>query len=113
MVDSGLIDTEGASLIAPAATLELANIPMPETQTVAGESGAGEITLDIGRFPIERLGLGPLTLQATSGLFGVFPAELGEEATRFTINGSISHHFLRRYSWTIDFDRMVMVFTTK
>ncbi|MCP3997220.1 MAG: hypothetical protein GY722_19505 [bacterium] len=113
MVDSGLLDSDGASFIAPAATLELANIPIPEPQTVVGESGAGETTLDIGRFSIERLGLGPLALEGTTGLHGVFPAELGGEATGFVIHGSISHHFLRHYSWTIDFDRMVMVFTTK
>lgn len=113
MVDSGLLDSDGAAFIAPAPTLELANIPIPETQTVVGESGAGETTLEIGRFSIERLGLGPLTLESTMGLHGVFPAELGGEATGFAIHGSISHHFLRHYWWTIDFERRVMVFGLK
>ena len=110
MVDSGLLDSDGASFIAPTTTLEMANIPIPEPQTVVGESGAGETVLEIGRFPVERLGLGSLTLERTTGLHGVFPTELGE-AAGFAIQGSISHHFLRHYSWTIDFDRMVMVFT--
>ena len=44
------------------------------------------------------------------GLYGAFPAELGEAATGFPIAGLVSHHFLRRYRWTIDFARMTMWF---
>ena len=104
LVDSGLCDEHGAAFTAPAATLAAAGIPLPETAPERGGSGAGEVTLELGRFPIERLALGPLVQHDLLGLYGAFPAGLDG------IDGLISHHFLRRYRWTLDFTRMTMRF---
>ena len=110
LVDSGLRDEQGAAFTAPAETLVGAGIPLPGTHAVTDMSGAGDTILELGRFGIPRLGLGSLFQHDLVGLYGAFPAELGVAATGFPIAGLISHHFLRRYRWTIDFARMSMWF---
>ena len=104
LVDSGLRDEHGAAFTAPAATLAAAGIPLPATAPERGNSGAGDVTLELGRFPIPRLALGPLVQEDLVGLYGAFPAGLEG------IDGLVSHGFLRRYRWTIDFTRMTMRF---
>jgi hypothetical protein len=108
VVDSGLEDEQGAAFAAPASTLAAAGIPLPHTRPEHGSSGAGATTLALGRFAAPRLGIGPLVHDA-GGLYGVFPPGL-ERAAGFPIHGLVSHGFLRRYSWTIDFTRMTMRF---
>ena len=103
LVDSGLRDEHGAAFTAPAATLAAAGIRCPHGAG-AGNSGAGDVTLELGRFPIPRLALGPLVQEDLLGLYGAFPPGLEE------IDGLVSHGFLRRYRWTIDFTRMTMRF---
>ena len=103
LVDSGLRDERGAAFTAPAATLAAAGIPLPDTSPESGMSGAGDTTLELGRFGISRLALGPLVQHDLVGMYGAFPDELSGAATGFPIHGLVSHHFLRRYRWTIDF----------
>lgn len=109
LVDSGLRDEDGGAFTAPAATLAAAGISVPETAPQRGSSGAGAVMLELGHFPIARLGLGPLVREDLVGLYGAFPAELARAAD-VPIDGIVSHHFLRRYRWTIDFARMTMRF---
>jgi hypothetical protein len=109
VVDSGLEDESGAAFTAPAATLAAAGIPLPETRAERGTSGAGDTTLELGRFPIARLGVGALEQEAAVGLYGAFPPELAR-AAGFPIHGLVSHGFLRHFRWTIDFTRMTMRF---
>jgi hypothetical protein len=111
LVDSGLEDEEGASFAAPRATLDAAGIPLPELTEEIGESGAGHLSQRFGRFPVRRLGLGGLVQQDTSGLYGVFP-DAWREVGGISIHGILSHGFLRRYAWTLDFDRMAMTFAS-
>ena len=110
LVDSGLRDEDGAAFTAPAATLAAAGIPLPATSPETGMSGAGDTTLELGRFAIPRLAVGPLEQHDLVGMYGAFPDELAGAATGFPINGLVSHHFLRRYRWTIDFAGMTMTF---
>ena len=104
-VDSGLASE--AAFAAPIQTLQYAGIPVPETKVEEGIGGGGG-GFATGRFKIARLGLGPLIQENLKGEYGVSPPEsywrLG-----FIQDGLISHQFLRRYSWTIDFVRMVML----
>jgi hypothetical protein len=76
---------------------------------------------------VESVRLGPVTVRSvpvmTAGfarpvigtgllsrfLPGVFPPQLAT-AAGFSIHGLVSHGFLRRYRWTIDFTRMTMRF---
>lgn len=111
LLDSGLEDEGGASFAAPRATLDAAGIPLPELTEEIGESGAGHLSQRFGRFPLHRLGLGALVQQDTSGLYGVFP-ETWREVAGISIHGILSHGFLRRYAWTLDFDRMAMTFAS-
>jgi hypothetical protein len=110
LVDSGLRDEHGAAFTAPATTLAAAGIPLPETSPESGTSGVGDTTLELGRFGIPRLAVGPLAQHDVVGMYGAFPDELSGAATGFPIHGLVSHHFLRRYRWTIDFARMAMRF---
>jgi hypothetical protein len=109
VVDSGLEDEPGAAFTAPAATLAAAGIPLPETAPESGNSGAGETALDVGRFAIPRLAVGAVEQRELVGIFGVFPPQLAT-AAGFPVQGLVSHGFLRRYRWTIDFTRMTMRF---
>ena len=104
LVDSGLRDEQGAAFAAPAATLAAAGIAVPATVPERGNSGAGAVTLELGRFPIPRLAVGPLVQEDVVGLYGAFPPGLGR------IDGLVSHGFLRHYRWTIDVTRMTMRF---
>jgi hypothetical protein len=111
LIDSGLEDEGGASLAAPRSTLEAAGITLPELTEEIGESGAGHLSQRFGRFPVGRVGLGPLVLRETSGLYGVFP-DAWRQVAGISIHGILSHGFLRRYAWTLDFERMTMAFAS-
>jgi hypothetical protein len=76
-----------------------------------GESGAGRLSHRYGRFPVRRVGLGRLVQDEATGLYGIFPDEW-VELDGIRIHGIISHGFLRRYAWTLDFERMTMTFAT-
>ena len=108
LVDSGLADEHGAGFTAPAATLAAAGIAVPETRPERGRTGAGEPTLQLGRFDAPGLAVGPL-VQDAAGLYGAFPPALAK-VDGVAIHGLVSHHFLRRYRWTLDFTRMTMRF---
>ena len=104
LVDSGLRDEHGSAFTAPAATLAAAGIAFPATAPERGSTGAGDVTLELGHFPIARLAVGSLVQEDLVGLYGAFPPGLEG------IDGLVSHGFLRRYRWTIDFTRMTMRF---
>lgn len=75
------------------------------------ESGAGHVPLRIGRFPVRRLALGLLVQRDVSGMVGIFPDEW-RQAAGFPVHGLVSHAFLRRYVWTLDFDSLTMTFAS-
>jgi hypothetical protein len=108
-IDSGLADSE-AALCLPKQTLDYLGIPPPVTKVdpnaIGGLAGGG---FPVGRFTIEKCGLGSLNQNATVGLYGIFPPELYHEC-EFIVDGLISHQFLKKYNWTIDFDAMIMIF---
>lgn len=111
IVDSGLQEEGGAALTVPEETLVAAGIPVPETREEVRESGAGHVPLYIGRFPVAQVGLGPVVQSDLTGLYGIFPSEWSR-ALGFPVHGMVSHGFLRRYAWTLDFERMTMTFAT-
>lgn len=106
-VNSGLASE--AAFSAPLQTLKYAGIPVPETKVQEGIGGGGGGGFATGQFPIKKLGLGPLVQENLKGDYGSNPPEsywrLG-----FINDGIISHQFLRKYAWTIDFTRMEMIF---
>jgi hypothetical protein len=106
-VDSGLASE--AAFTAPLQTLKYAGIPIPERKVREGIGGGGGGGFATGQFPIKKLGLGPLVQENLKGDYGSNPPEsywrLG-----FINDGIISHQFLRKYAWTIDFARMKMIF---
>ena len=111
IVDSGLQDEGGASVALPRATLDALGIPAPPLTEEVGESGAGSLSLRFGRFPLPQVALGPLVQHDASGLYGIFP-DLWTDIAGISIQGILSHGFLRHYAWTLDFDAMKMTFTT-
>jgi hypothetical protein len=108
-VDSGLADPE-ASVAFPRQTLNYLGIPIPETEILPenlGGPGGGDFP--VGRFEIDALEIGELVQEDVKGVYGVFPPSVYWES-EFIIDGIVSHNFLKRYSWTIDFSRMEMTF---
>ena len=110
ILDSGLQDEEGAAFAAPAETLAAAGIAIPETIEDVRETGAGHVPLQVGRFPVRRLSVGPLVQRDLRGFYGVFP-DAWKQPADFPIHGIVSHGFLRRYAWTLDFQAMTMTFS--
>jgi len=110
ILDSGLQDEEGAAFAAPPETLAAAGIAIPDTKEDVRETGAGHVPLQVGRFPVRRLSLGPLAQHDLLGFYGVFP-DAWKQPADFPIHGIVSHGFLRRYSWTLDFQAMTMIFS--
>lgn len=106
-VDSGLASE--AAFAAPVQTLKYSGIPIPETKVEEGIGGGGGGGFATGQFKIARLSLGPLIQEHLKGDYGANPPEsywrLG-----FINDGIISHQFLKKYAWTIDFVRMRMTF---
>jgi aspartyl protease len=109
LADSGLEDEGGAVMAAPRSTLDAVGIALPELTEEIGETGAGRLTRRYGRFPLRQVGLGPLLQDEVLGLYGVFP-DAWTEIAGIALHGIISHGFLRRYAWTLDFDAMTMGF---
>ncbi|NQU85366.1 MAG: aspartyl protease family protein [Mariniphaga sp.] len=109
-LDSGLAD-ESAAILLPEQTMNYLGIPLPVMETIPEESGGlagGGFT--IGRFTMENVGLASLQQKKVGGLYGVFPPTLYMDC-EFIVDGLISHQYLKNYSWTIDFSRMVMAFS--
>ena len=108
-VDSGLADSE-ASVAFPKQTLNYLGIPIPDTEILTenlGGPGGGDFP--VGRFAIDELEIGALIQEDIKGVYGIFPPSI-YWASEFIIDGIVSHNFLKKYSWTIDFSRMEMTF---
>jgi hypothetical protein len=109
-MDSGLADSE-AALLLPKETLQYLDIPVPATEilpeNLGGLAGGG---FPVGRFSVDFLSVGSVQQKIVKGLYGVFPPELYHEC-EFIIDGLVSHQFLKKYKWTIDFDSMKMIFS--
>ena len=103
-VDSGMA---GPSFTAPASTLADARIPLPDTSTSrTGIGGGGPVRA--APFRVRRLTLGPAEATDLLGIFGAFPPTL-ERGFGFQIDGIVSHGFLRSWSVTFDFERMLIL----
>lgn len=108
-VDSGLADSE-ASVAFPKQTLNYLGIPIPDTEILPEDlGGPGGGGFPVGKFDIDELEIGPLVQKDLKGYYGVFPSSI-YFASEFIIDGVVSHNFLKKYSWTIDFSRMEMTF---
>jgi hypothetical protein len=90
-------------------TLEYLGIPIPEIEAREGSVGGGG-AFATGAFEIAELGLGELIQSDLVGDFGALPPQ-GYRMLGFIQDGLISHNFLKAYAWTLDFERMRMVFT--
>ena len=107
-IDSGLASQN--MLTAPIQTLEYLGIPEPDTRVSEESVGGGGGVWASGQFPVERVGLGPLVQNNTTGEFGSRPP--GSYWSEFYIQDALlSHQFFRQYaSWTLDFDNMTYIF---
>jgi len=109
-VDSGLASE--AAFTAPIQTLKYAEIPVPEIKYHNDSVGGGGGQFATGFFPIKELNIGPLTQNDLLGEYGpLTPENYWSPYMDFIIDGIISHQFLKKYSWTIDFAEMKMIFT--
>ena len=108
-IDSGLAGE--AAFGAPRPTLDYVGIPVPEVSVQEGFVGGGGGGFATGTFEIAELGLGSLRQAGLKGSFGALPPQ-SYQMLGFIEDGLISHNFVRKYAWTLDFERMVMVFSS-
>ena len=110
LVDSGLAD-EVAACGLPIQTLEYLGIPEPEIADDEETVGGGPGVWASGTFGLDTVSMGPLTQENITGSYGGTPPS-AYWSRGFIQDAVISHRFLRQYSsWTLDFDRMVYVFS--
>ena len=106
-VDSGLGGEP--SFTATQQTLAYLGIPVPDASEGVDATGGGGAWQSM-TFPIDQLGLGDLSQSDLTGEYGALPPD-SYMRLGFVQDGIISHGFLKKYAWTLDFERMKMVFT--
>ena len=111
-MDSGLA-SEKTGLILLEQTMSFTGIPMPKAQKKLDDvGGLGGSDFEVSEFRINQFRLGDLPAEKNIWAeHGALEAAFNfEESRGFIIDGLVSHNFLKKYSWTIDFDRMKMIF---
>lgn len=111
-LDSGLDDPE-ASILLQKEALNYAGVKLQDGEHYApddNKGGLGGGGFAVTRLPIDSVSVGALHQKELTGLFGVLPEDLYFTESGMILDGFLSHHFLRHYKWTIDFDSMMMTF---
>lgn len=111
-MDSGLA-TEKTAMILLEQTMNFVDIPLPRTEkNPDAVGGLGGNNFKTGEFTIDEFDLGKLPSEKNIWAeYGILEASFYfEESRGFLMDGLISHNFLKKYSWTIDFDTMRMIF---
>ena len=112
-MDSGLA-TEKTSMILLEQTMVFAGIPIPKAEKRPGDiGGLGGNDFEVGEFTVDVFKLGKLPSEKDIWAeYATLEASFNyDESMGFLVDGLISHNFLKKYSWTIDFDSMKMIFS--
>ena len=91
-----------------------AGIPIPKTEKRPGDiGGLGGNDFEVGEFTVDVFKLGKLPSEKDIWAeYATLESSFNyDESIGFLIDGLISHNFLKKYSWTIDFDSMKMIFS--
>lgn len=111
-VDSGLGDEKGAGIILPDDTMNSLGIPMPELKKAEeGKGGMGGSDYKEAHFDLSSYGLGNLQMKNSLGYYFTGGVLDYDESVGFFQDGLISHHYLKNYKWSIDFDSRKMTFS--
>ncbi|HBG5344650.1 TPA: aspartyl protease family protein [Clostridioides difficile] len=111
-IDSGLGDEKGAGIILPKETMDSLGIPMPELKKAEeGKGGMGGSDFKEAHFGLSSYGLGNLQMKNRLGYYFTGGVLDYDESVGFFQDGLISHHYLKNYKWSIDFDSMKMTFS--
>lgn len=111
-LDSGLDDPD-VSILLQKESLNYAGITLQtrDQYTPDGDkSGLGGGGFEITPFAIDSASVGTLKQTGLTGLYGVLPEGLYHTESGMILDGFVSHQFLKKYKWTMDFDSMVMTF---
>lgn len=109
IVDSGLQEEAGAAFTAPRRD------PQGRRHPGAGDARGRAGVRRRPRHPLDRPLPGrpprprPGGAKRPDGALRPLPSGVAN-ALGFPVNGLVSHGFLRRYAWTLDFERMAMTF---
>ncbi|EGT2202446.1 Flp pilus assembly protein TadD, contains TPR repeats [Clostridioides difficile] len=111
-VDSGLGDEKGAGIVLTEEIMNSLKIPMPELKKAEeGKGGMAGSDYKEGYFNLSSYGLGDLQLKNVLGYYFTGDTLDYDEGIGFVRDGLISHHYLKNYKWSIDFDSMKMTFS--
>ena len=110
-IDSGLA-VAGVGILLSNDTVGYTNIAVSEAESVESVGAGGATEFQISEFTVDTFKLGILPeSKDLYGLLGIFPESMYfNETGGFFIDSLISHEFLKRYKWAIDFDFMKMIF---
>ena len=104
--DSGMADEQGASLKLSGAALAALGIEKPPL-TEEGVGGAG--TFRFGYVEVDTVRVGELVRHEQKASYSAdYMGSVGPFG--FRSFGMVSHHFLKHYKWTIDFDKRLFLF---
>ena len=111
-MDSGLA-APGVGILLSNETVEYTNIAVSEPESVESVGAGGATEFQISEFTVDTFKLGVLPeAKNLNGLLGIFPESMYfNEQGGFFIDALVSHEFLKRYKWAIDFDSMKMIFS--
>jgi hypothetical protein len=110
-MDSGLA-VPGVGILLSNDTIGYTNTDVSEPESVEGVGAGGVTEFQISEFTVDTFKLGILQeVKDLYGLLGIFPESMYfNEKGGFFIDTLVSHEFLKRYKWAIDFDSMKMIF---
>ena len=110
-MDSGLAVT-GVGILLSNDTVVYTNIAVSEPESVESVGAGGVTEFQVSEFTVGTFKLGILQeVKDLYGLLGIFPESMYfNEKGGFFIDTLVSHEFLKRYKWAIDFDSMKMIF---
>jgi hypothetical protein len=102
------------AILFPNDTASYTNTKIAKKKFGIGRGGAGITLVRRGLFNVASFKLGDLPeVKNLNGVTGVFPEALYfNNEIGFFMDAVVSHDFLKRYIWTIDFTTMKMTFST-
>jgi len=110
-MDSGLA-VPSVGILLSSDTVHYTGIAVSEAESVESIGAGGVTEFQISEFTVDTFKLGTLPeSKDLYGLLGIFPESMYfNEKGGFFIDALISHEFLKRYKWAVNFDSMKMIF---
>lgn len=111
LINSGMVTKGGNGPILSGALMKLLNTPVPKLEQSELTGIDGE-KFQVGSLSVSSYGIGRLVSEASIGQY--YSGEVLESLSQsngFVTDAMVGHQFLKNQTWTIDFDRMSLIFS--